>query len=81
MSADRIGWGRRVGTKHMEHMTAPDGVLMSKEDAESAAVVFDKVSFAFDEHAVLRDVSFIVPKGSMKILLGAFEEHALSTRW
>jgi polar amino acid transport system ATP-binding protein len=29
------------------------------------------VSFAFDEHVVLRDLSFAVPKGSMKILLGA----------
>jgi hypothetical protein len=36
----------------MEHMTAPAGVLMSKEDAVSAAVVFDKVSFAFEEHAL-----------------------------
>jgi phospholipid/cholesterol/gamma-HCH transport system ATP-binding protein len=35
------------------------------------AVVFDKVSFAFDDHVVLRDVSFSVPKGSMSILLGA----------
>jgi phospholipid/cholesterol/gamma-HCH transport system ATP-binding protein len=35
------------------------------------AVVFDKVSFAFDDHVVLRDVSFSVPKGSMTILLGA----------
>lgn len=34
-------------------------------------MVFDKVSFAFDEHVVLRDVSFSVPKGSMHILLGA----------
>jgi phospholipid/cholesterol/gamma-HCH transport system ATP-binding protein len=39
--------------------------------ADSPAVVFDKVSFAFDEHVVLRDVSFSVPKGSMSILLGA----------
>jgi phospholipid/cholesterol/gamma-HCH transport system ATP-binding protein len=37
----------------------------------SAAVVFDKVTFAFDDHVVLRDISFSVPKGSMKILLGA----------
>jgi phospholipid/cholesterol/gamma-HCH transport system ATP-binding protein len=37
----------------------------------SPAVVFDKVSFAFDDHVVLRDVSFSVPKGSMSILLGA----------
>lgn len=35
------------------------------------AVVFDNVSFAFDEHVVLRDISFSVPKGGMKILLGA----------
>ena len=33
--------------------------------------MFEKVSFAFDEHVVLRDVSFSVPKGSMRILLGA----------
>ncbi len=38
---------------------------------EQPAVVFDKVSFAFDDHVVLRDVSFSVPKGSMRILLGA----------
>ena len=37
----------------------------------SPAVVFDKVSFAFDDHVVLRDISFSVPKGSMRILLGA----------
>jgi phospholipid/cholesterol/gamma-HCH transport system ATP-binding protein len=36
-----------------------------------SAVVFDKVSFAFDEHVVLDQVSFTVPKGSMRILLGA----------
>jgi phospholipid/cholesterol/gamma-HCH transport system ATP-binding protein len=35
------------------------------------AVVFDKVSFAFDDHVVLRDVSFTLPKGSMYLLLGA----------
>jgi len=35
------------------------------------AVVFDKVSFAFDDHVVLQDISFTVPKGSMKVLLGA----------
>ena len=41
------------------------------EAAGSPAVVFDKVSFAFDDHVVLREVSFDVPKGSMSILLGA----------
>jgi phospholipid/cholesterol/gamma-HCH transport system ATP-binding protein len=34
------------------------------------AVVFDNVSFAFDDHVVLRGISFSVPKGSMSILLG-----------
>lgn len=35
------------------------------------AVVFDRVSFAFDEQVVLHEVSFSVPRGSMRILLGA----------
>jgi phospholipid/cholesterol/gamma-HCH transport system ATP-binding protein len=39
-------------------------------DGASPAVVFDNVSFAFDEAVVLREVSFVVPKGSMTILLG-----------
>src|SRR5712691_10032138 len=55
----------------MEHMTAPGGLPVSKEDAASSAVVFDNVSFAFDERVVLRDISFSIPKGSMTILLGA----------
>jgi phospholipid/cholesterol/gamma-HCH transport system ATP-binding protein len=40
-------------------------------DTSAPAVVFDKVSFAFDDHVVLRDTSFVVPRGSMRILLGA----------
>jgi phospholipid/cholesterol/gamma-HCH transport system ATP-binding protein len=36
-----------------------------------AAVVFDHVSLAFDEHVVLRDITFSVPKATMRILLGA----------
>jgi phospholipid/cholesterol/gamma-HCH transport system ATP-binding protein len=39
-------------------------------DPTSSAVVFDHVSFAFDDVAVLRDVSFVVPTGSMRLLLG-----------
>jgi len=38
---------------------------------EQPAVVFDKVSFAYDEHAVLHDVSFTIPTAAMSILLGA----------
>jgi phospholipid/cholesterol/gamma-HCH transport system ATP-binding protein len=33
--------------------------------------VFDRVSFAFDDLVVLRDISFSIPAGSMSILLGA----------
>ena len=44
---------------------------MSEQNAVPSAVVFDKVSFAFDEHVVLRDLSFSVQTGGMKILLGA----------
>jgi phospholipid/cholesterol/gamma-HCH transport system ATP-binding protein len=43
---------------------------MGPRESLSPAVVFDRVSFAFDDHVVLRDVSFRVPKGSMRILLG-----------
>ncbi len=37
----------------------------------SPAVVFDKVSFAFDEHVVLNEISLTVPTGSMRMLIGA----------
>ena len=40
---------------------------ISRPFAVPSAVVFDTVSFAFHDHVVLRDVSFSVPKGSMKI--------------
>ena len=55
----------------MEQEPETVGALISAEPAASLAVVFDKVSFAFDDHVILRDVSFSVPKGSMSILLGA----------
>ena len=43
-----------------------------RESADSTAmVVFDRVSVAFDEQEVLRDLSFTVPRGSMRIMLGA----------
>src|SRR5690349_6865557 len=35
------------------------------------AVQFEHVSLAFDDHVVLKDLSFTVPKGSMRILIGA----------
>jgi len=55
----------------MNSRTAPAVPRLPGRSATSPAVVFDKVSFAFDDHVVLRDISFTVPKGSMRILLGA----------
>jgi len=37
----------------------------------SPSVVFDEVSFAFDDHIVLDKVSFSVPTGSLRFVLGA----------
>jgi len=45
-------------------------VDVNESDAPSAAVVFDRVCLAFDDHEVLRDLSFTVPSGSMRIMLG-----------
>jgi phospholipid/cholesterol/gamma-HCH transport system ATP-binding protein len=39
-------------------------------ESATPAIEFDRVSFAFDEHVILRDVSFTVPRGAMTILLG-----------
>jgi phospholipid/cholesterol/gamma-HCH transport system ATP-binding protein len=39
--------------------------------AAVAAVEFEHVRFAFDEHVVLDDISFRIPRGSMRVLLGA----------
>jgi phospholipid/cholesterol/gamma-HCH transport system ATP-binding protein len=46
--------------------TGPDSAIVAP-----AAVVFERVTLAFDEHVVLRDISFSVPKATMRILLGA----------
>ncbi len=53
---------------------APDRIGLPSSDREAqgtTAVIFDKVSFAFDDHVVLREISFSIPAGSMRILLGA----------
>jgi phospholipid/cholesterol/gamma-HCH transport system ATP-binding protein len=59
----------------MDGVTARSGNHDSAASApradESLAVVFDHVSFAFDDNVVLRDISFTVPTGAMRILLGA----------
>lgn len=43
-------------------------------DPTTAAVIFDHVSFAFDDHVVLRELSLHIPRGSMTILLGGSGE-------
>ena len=43
----------------------------SAAPADLPVIAVDRVSFAFDEQVVLRDVSFTVPKGSLRFLLGA----------
>src|SRR6478752_3972400 len=41
------------------------------EPSPADAIVFDRVSLAFDDHVVLKDLSFTIPKGAMRILFGA----------
>jgi phospholipid/cholesterol/gamma-HCH transport system ATP-binding protein len=43
---------------------------MADDRNQPPAVEFDRVSFAFDNHVILGDVSFTIPKGTMTILLG-----------
>lgn len=43
---------------------------MAADDRTAPAVEFEGVSFAFDDHVILRDVSLAVPGGTMMILLG-----------
>jgi phospholipid/cholesterol/gamma-HCH transport system ATP-binding protein len=51
--------------------TGPDSAPRSTRADESLAVVFEHVSFAYDDNVVLRDITFTVPRGAMRILLGA----------
>lgn len=55
----------------MEHTTVRRGARVPGEAAAPVAVAFEHVSFAFDDHVVLRDISFQVPAGSLRFLLGA----------
>ena len=51
--------------------TSQRTVLERGSSHDRPAVVFDKVSLAFDENVVLRDVSFSLAAGHTKIILGA----------
>src|SRR4249919_2922864 len=41
------------------------------QERDQPAIAFDHVQLAFDEKVVLQDVSFTVPRGRTKIILGA----------
>jgi phospholipid/cholesterol/gamma-HCH transport system ATP-binding protein len=53
-------------------VSTPEPVrALSALSSVPVAAAFEHVCFAFDEHVVLDDVSFTVPQGSMRVLLGA----------
>jgi phospholipid/cholesterol/gamma-HCH transport system ATP-binding protein len=54
----------------MQNRTEPAGATAPARTAALPAVVFQNVSLAFDDHIVLRDLSFELPKGGMTMLLG-----------
>jgi phospholipid/cholesterol/gamma-HCH transport system ATP-binding protein len=54
-----------------ETTTTGRDALGLRQPQDLNAIVFDRVSLAFDDHVVLRDCSFTVPKGDMRILFGA----------
>jgi ABC-type multidrug transport system fused ATPase/permease subunit len=68
--ATRAGDGERLVERSMAAVLKPDE---SDRDAtgSQSAVVLERVSFAFDDRVVLRDVSFEIQKGTMAILLDA----------
>ena len=45
-----------------------DAPVAATDRAISPAVVFERVSLAFDDHVVLRELSFEVPEGAMTVL-------------
>jgi phospholipid/cholesterol/gamma-HCH transport system ATP-binding protein len=62
---------RAQGTMYLEDLTSASRAPTPDVPAVAPAVLFDRVSIAFDGQVVLRDISFSVPTGSMTILLGA----------
>jgi ABC-type Fe3+/spermidine/putrescine transport system ATPase subunit len=55
----------------VQNRTRPAGAAESAGTVEAPAVVFEDVSLVFDDHVVLRDLSFELARGSMTFLLGA----------
>lgn len=77
VSSDSLRTDRIVETTSMNAASAlierslGDVPIAATSLRASGAVVFDHVTLAFDDHVVLRDLSFSVPEGAMTILLGA----------
>ena len=55
----------------MQNRTRSAGAAESAGTVEAPAVVFEDVSLVFDDHVVLRELSFELARGSMTFLLGA----------
>jgi phospholipid/cholesterol/gamma-HCH transport system ATP-binding protein len=62
---------RFAGSAPLDLQTPAAADTPSTDESSSCAVMFDRVALAFDDHVVLRDVSFSIPRGSMRYLLGA----------
>jgi phospholipid/cholesterol/gamma-HCH transport system ATP-binding protein len=60
-----------LGLPHDAPETATETLREILDAPGAPVVVFDKVSLAFDEKVILRDVSFTLIKGHTKIILGA----------
>jgi len=57
---------RLAAPPHLE-ATPASGAMTTSKAPDTLAVVFGRVSFAFEDHVVLRDVSFSIPSGSVGI--------------
>jgi phospholipid/cholesterol/gamma-HCH transport system ATP-binding protein len=56
----------------MPHTTTSGRAAVGlRQPQDLNAIVFEHVSLAFDDHVVLKDLSFTVPKGAMRIMFGA----------
>lgn len=60
-----------LGLPHDAPETATETLREILDAPGAPVVVFDKVSLAFDEKVILRDVSFTLIKGHTKVILGA----------
>jgi ABC-type uncharacterized transport system ATPase subunit len=50
---------------------APEAARLERVQTQTPAVAFDRVSLAFDDHVVLREISFSLLPGRLKVILGA----------